>query len=387
MQTADGVREVAYAPRVSPVIEPGIDERSTAPAYPALAAVRVEYLQFEFCTAGGSNTTQLMLIFQLTIPNQSGETVVCDAEKIQLKMGDEVLKPLRWDLPGVPVVGDVTIPRDRLMQHVSFRELPHLESRELVVGDEAFGWLAFELPQSMMSSLFGGTVPLPEPWLLSIPLGTEIQELDLRKVELAHGPRCAVHDRCISAGDRDGIADQRIECRRADHATQSLLKEQRSFVILFKDKQVFMDQVAQSRFMSTRPREAVARLASLLGVPAGVIWTVHNLFVGGGTFRGMSPSEADAVMHILRERLGAERVFVQQLRSDSAEVPGAAASQRSTCTDRCRRCLAAARRECASVRGGHLFAERVFPGHVAIEAPAGSTLFSSDRAGRRGTPE
>ncbi len=83
------------ATRVRPAIDAGIDEHSPAPKAPAFAAVAVEHLQLTFAESP-------VLCFKLTIVNQSGDALACDAEKFQLKVGEEILPAVPRTLAGAP---------------------------------------------------------------------------------------------------------------------------------------------------------------------------------------------------------------------------------------------------------------------------------------------
>ncbi len=309
------------------MIDPGISEQSTAPAAPILAKVALDYLQFP--SRQGANTMQMLICFRATVSGTSDEAVALNIEKAELRVGDTVLKPAA--VSGVPPAASITtvfIPNPSGFQDLrQLSELPALKSQELAVGGSVVGWLAFELPQSVMGSLFGAGGPLPEPWLLSMPVGAEVLQIDLRKEELAHGPR----QRPSTIDESIPVIEigSRLNGLNIDTLTtplQTLLKEQKGFIVLFTDKQLFVDQIAQARIMNSRSQKPWRDVPVYWVYPQELFGTVHNLFVGGGTFRGTT-READAVMDILRERSDPEKVFIEQLKNESAEVRSAAVSQ------------------------------------------------------------
>ncbi len=328
IRTADGLRRGwVLASSVRPVIDPGITERSTAPAAPRLAHITVDYLQFP--SGHGGNAMQMMICFRVTIANLCDAAIALDVEKSELRVGDTVLKPAA--VSGVPPAASITtiaIPNANGFQDFKqLSELPVLKSQELLAGGNAVGWLAFELPQSVTGSLFGAGGPLSEPWLLSIPVGAEALQMDLRKEELAQGP----HQRSCTIDASIPVIEigSRLNGLNVDALTvplQTLLKEQTGFIVLFTEKQLFVDQIAQARIMNSRPQKPWRDVPAYWVYPHELFGTVHGVFVGGGTFRGMS-READAVMYILRERSDPEKVFIEQLKNESAEVRSAAVAQ------------------------------------------------------------
>ncbi len=222
-----------------------------------------------------------------------------------------------------------------IQQHALYDELPRIKSGELPAGDQAVGWMAYVLPRSVTSSLFGGSVPFPEQWQLSIPLGRETQELDLRRMELDHGPRLrfSTLDSSIPVIEIGG----RLNGLNVDKLTtplESFLKEKRSVVILFTESDVFIDSIANSRIANIRPREGWRNVPVYwAGVSSQIFSKVHSQLIGGGTYRGVE-SESAAVMYILGERASPETALMGQLRSTSAEVRALAATALRNHADR-----------------------------------------------------
>jgi HEAT repeat protein len=329
-ETAVGPRRGwILATTVRPVVACGIDDRSTAPPAPVLASLAVDYLQGVLGL--GAGPMQCILCFQLTIANQSGDTIAWNADEIQLQVGDDVLKSLplarRPSAFAAPI--HILLPENAgVLGRRTLDNLPRLGSQELAAGEEVVGWLTFELPRSVRSGLFSGARELPEPWLLSFPLGTAVQQVDLRKEELAHGPR--IRPSTIDESVPVVEMGSRLNLLNIDAwlvPVRKLLKEKRAFVVLFRDTELFVDQMARTALMNTRPPERWSQLPVYWIFPPRAFGTVHSLFVGGGTFRGESSSEEDAVVEIMSERGDATPILVRHLRGGSKDARAAAAER------------------------------------------------------------
>ncbi len=241
------------------------------------------------------------IYFELTIVNDSHETLDYDGAKISLHAGDHTLRPLPASearqspnyAPPREMAGDGTL------AHISLPQIVYLEAGELAPGSQASGWLAFPVPNEFLAAQ-----PLPQPdrvhdWRLSVPLGQEATSLDLRAVEraaLGVNVRPSAADASVSVLE----VGSRVNLINLGHLVaelEKLLATEQGFVISMTTTSCLVDPhsamtiqgVLQGRLGPRAIRPIIYRAAAALNpepfyaIPRGI-------------------SEATAVLEILGQR-------------------------------------------------------------------------------------
>ncbi len=209
--------------------------------------------------------------------------------------------------------------------------MPRLGLGTLAPNERISGWLAYEVPVPAASAA-SGAQPFLRECLLSVPVGSKVEELDLLEIELEHGvkTRPSSYDRSIPVLEVKSRING-LNVHKLIEGYESRRETGEDFVILFTSEDLLIDRHVASRLRSERPTtDWVRKHAYWTNVPIRAFSRVPREIVGG-LFRSLD-SEATAMSIILSGRENGHELLIEKLANSSAEARVAAVRElRSHC--------------------------------------------------------
>ncbi len=303
--TPDGDREGwIFATRVQGVVEPGLDQESTAPGPFQVIRMDVGLTQF---TSG----KPIELFFELTLVNQGTETVSYDVSKLTLEVDDAKIAPSLnaaersyW----IYTAGSMNA-------HTPTARLQYLGAGTIAPGGTVSGWVSFEIPQ-----IKNAGDPLPTRWILSGTVGGREVQLDLSRCEreaLGAKVRPATIDPSIQVLE----IGPRVNALNVDKLIdlQTALQAKRNpYIVVLTTGDCVVGELANRRLSSAPRRYQTQPVCA--GFPQGL---PYRLQLGYGRFD--AKTEPAAAVQILGNRRSGGPQLIKYLADASPETRAATA--------------------------------------------------------------
>ncbi|HUG71610.1 MAG TPA: HEAT repeat domain-containing protein, partial [Pirellulaceae bacterium] len=299
-----------FAARLRTVIEPGATEDLTAPGTPDTIQFGIDMTQVALLSSNDR-----AIYFQLSIKNRGLKPVHYDASDVVLELDGNSVKHSEapQNAYATLYVNNPATPQRMTMLQPA--QLMYLATGELLPGDEAVGWLRFELANVRRASELAD-----KKWLLAAKIGDKTVKFDLKKAELdALGAK--VRPSTIDESVQIIEVDSRINGVNAGELVKLLkpiVEKREGCALVVTDDKCLVDYSAYSeiRLLTSRPGNLTVFVA-----PRGQ--GALGSMVRSGAH---AATEAAAVMRILGDREGTGPKLAIHLSDPKSETRAAAAT-------------------------------------------------------------
>lgn len=299
-----------FAARLRTVIEPGATEDLTAPGTPDTIQLGIDMTQVALMASNDR-----AIYCQLSIRNRSLTPVHYDVSDIVLEVNGNPVKHVEAPQSAHTTIYVNNAATPQRMNVHRPAQLKYLSTGELLPGDEAVGWLRFELVNIRRASELAD-----KKWVLVAKIGGRTVEFDLREAEL----------KALGAKVRPSSIDESVQVIQVDSRINGLnvgqlvkllqpfADKREGCALVVTDDECLIDYTANFEI-----RSLIARAGNL------AVWVAPN---GQGVMNYMirsgpnADTEAAAVMKILGDREATGPKLAKHLSDPKPETRAAAAA-------------------------------------------------------------